>query len=237
MNTFNRIVIVILLLVLIPLLSMFFVIPHSVLTNTGVWMQELGEQLWQMKPLLRLPVGIILALFFDALAAFIIYLEVRRTNRFIDVQHVDGGSATVSVGSIVQQIKHQAEPLSEIIKVTPQIEKKRHGVKAGMEVLVAAGTDVPGLAAELVALIKQVVEVELGLKLASAPQVRIKVSAPTGKKPQRERKAAIPPTAPIPVAPRTLPEQVAPSPAPPELMTWPSSEGIAEDIEDAEVTE
>ncbi len=208
MNTFNRVVIVILLLALIPLLSMFFVIPHSVLTNTGAWMQASGEQLWQMNPILRLPAGIFFALLFDVLAAFIIYLEVRRTDRFVDVQHVDGGKATISVESIMRQVKHQAESFSEIIKVTPQIEKKRDGVKAGMEVVVVAGTDVPGLASELVTLIKQVVEVELGLKLASMPQVRIRVSAPTWEKSQREHKAVIPPS-----VPSTLPE-----PEPVELL-------------------
>ncbi|MEA3310166.1 MAG: alkaline shock response membrane anchor protein AmaP [Chloroflexota bacterium] len=213
MNTFNRIVIVILLLVLISLFSMFFVIPHSVLTNTGAWMQGLGEQLWNMNPWLRLPVGILLALLFDALAGFIIYLEVRRTEKFITVQNVAGGEATISEKSIIQQIKSQVGTVPEVSKVAPQVKSQRGGVKTRVEVLVNAGADVPALASEMVGLIKQVVEGDLGLKLAQAPQVRIKVAAPTSKKTPGQRKITSPPVAPTRVKQSLLPEPGTPAPA------------------------
>ena len=232
MNTFNRVVIVILLLILIPLLSMVFVIPHSVLTNTGAWMQEWGKQLWSMRPLFRLPIGIILALLFDALAIFIIYLEVRRTERFITVQNVAGGNVTISEGSIVQQINKQLRSFPAVKKVTPQVKGNRKGVKTAIDVLVADGTDVPALASELAEVVKSVVETDLGLKLVGAPQVRIKVAASGSDKNTIKHKKSPSAAKLAPVVSQSQPAADQETPSFPEPMELPySSDDPAEEGE------
>jgi hypothetical protein len=197
MNTFNRVVIVVLFLILIPLLSVLFVIPHSVLYNVGGWMRNLGEQLWTSPAWVRLPLGILLALIFDAVAAFIIYLEVRRPHkRFIHVQQRSGGEARLAVDSIVQQLKYKLEPMPNVIKVEPVVKAKGNKVQAEVDVTVAPEGNVPEMAAQLVEGVKDVLTAELGLNVAGEPAVQMTVAtAPRGAKKSPDRQA--PPPEPV----------------------------------------
>ena len=68
MNTFNRIVIVVSLLVLIPLVTVFLVIPHVILSDVGRWATDLGRQLWAADVPMRLGIGLLGALIFTVLA-------------------------------------------------------------------------------------------------------------------------------------------------------------------------
>ncbi|MGC9399039.1 MAG: hypothetical protein ACP5HM_07875 [Anaerolineae bacterium] len=192
MDTFNRVVIVILLLILIPLMSVFFITPHSILYNTGIWMQNLGEQLWQMRPILRLPLGILLALAFDILAALLIYFEVRRKRvRYIRVEELSGGLATLSIESIAEQLRYQIDPLPNVIKVSPEVKAKGNKVHAVVDVTVKPGANVPQMAAELVGRVKRVLMEDLGLQPAGEPQIRMRVaSQPARKAAPPERKVA-----------------------------------------------
>jgi hypothetical protein len=221
MNTFNRVVIVVLLLILIPLMSMVFIIPHSVLYNTGVWMQNLGERLWEMRPILRLPIGILLALIFDVLAAILIYFEVRRKRkRFIRVEELSGGMATLSVESITQQLQYHLDPLPDVIKVSPEIKAKGNKVQATVDVTVTPGANVPQMATELVGRVKQVLTEDLGLTVAGDPQIRMRVAPrPAGRSSDQKRKSPKP----QPITP-VEPEPIAPEPVQKEAPEEPSSD-------------
>lgn len=226
MNTFNRVVIVILLLVLIPTTSVLFVIPHRILYNVGTWMRGVGEQLDQMRPILRLPIGILLALAFDLLAALLVYFEVRRTRkRFIRVQELSGGMATLSIESIVEQLQYHLDPLPDVIKVSPEVQAKGNKVQATVDVTVRRGANVPQMAAELVERVKQVLVEDLGLSVASDPQVRIRVAPkPSERSAQKSRR------------PKSMPSTslAAPTPAAPEAHTptAPSDDRPAEPAEE-----
>lgn len=219
MNTFNRVVMVILLLLLLPLVSVLFVIPHVILNDVGVWATNLADQLWAMKPWLRLGGGILLALVFDALAIFLIAMELRRPRRkFIRVQELSGGTATLSVESIVEQLQYRLDPLPNVIKVEPAVHAKGNKVAALVDVTVAPGVNVPAMAARLVDTVKEALTEDLGLQVAGAPQVRLKVAQPPkGKAPRSQ--PPVPPARPLPSAP-------APAPAYPEKpLEW---AGLAE---------
>jgi hypothetical protein len=232
MNTFNRVVIVILLLILIPLLSVFFVIPHNVLYNVGGWMQDLGTQLSAWTGWLRLLLGIVLALVFDVVAAFLIYLEVRRPRkRFIHVQQRSGGEVRLAVESIVQKIKYQLEPMPNVIKVDPKVQAKGNKVSANVKVTVAPEGNVPEMAAELVENVKQVLTTDLGLNVAGEPQVEMTVAtAPRGA-----QRATMPQTR---TAPSTSGQTEAPvaseEHAPPQVPAMPADELAEESGEEVE---
>ncbi len=185
MNTFNRVVIVLLLLVLIPVLSYIFIVPHVVLGELGAWATAMSETLWQMNPMVRLAGGIAAAVVVDILFLFVIYLELRRPKKkYIHVQKITGGVATLSVESIVQQIQYRLDPLEGVIKVKPEVTAKGQKVRVAVDVLVQAGYNLPELASRLVDEVKQVITEELGLQPAGDPVIRMKVAAPPkGRKP------------------------------------------------------
>jgi len=221
MNTFNRVVMVALLLILIPVMTLVFVIPHRVLFNAGIWMQDLGEQLWQMRPALRLIVGILLALAFDILVGLLFYFEVRRKRqRFIRVEELSGGLATLSVESITQQLQYRLDPLPDVIKVAPEVKAKGNKVQAVVDVTVTPGANVPQMATELVGRVKQVLTEDLGLHVAGDPQIRMRVAPrPAGRVPAQKRKAPEPepimPSEPAPVASQPAEEEPSASPEEP----------------------
>ncbi len=184
MNTFNRVVIVILLLILIPLLSYVFIVPHVVLQEVGAWATAVSQTLWQMNPVLRLAIGIAAAVIVDILFLFIIYMELRRPRKkYIHVQKITGGVATLSVDSIVQQIQYRLDPIEGVIKVKPTVTAKGQKVRVAVDVTVQAGYNLPDLASHLVAEVKDVLTEELGLQPAGDPIIRMKVAAaPKGRK-------------------------------------------------------
>ncbi len=226
MNTFNRVVIVVLLLVLLPLVSVLFVIPHVILPDMGLWVTNLGYQLWAMEPWQRLGGGILLALIFDALAVSLIVMELRRPRRkFIRVQELSGGTATLSVESVVEQLQYRLDPLPNVIEVKPAVRAKGNKVAALVDVTVAPGVNVPAMASRLVEAVREVLMEDLGLQVAGAPQVRLKVAPPPKGKPSRSQ-PPVPPARSLPTVPpaRSLPPAPAPS-YPEKPLEW---AGLAE---------
>lgn len=194
MNTFNRIVFVVALLILMPLMTVLFVIPHVILSDVGAWATQVGRQLWAADVVLRLGIGVLLALAFNFLALLLLFLEVRpHRRRFIRVENLTGGLATISIESIVRQLEYRLDPLPNVINVKPEIQAKRGKVQAVVHVNVAAGANVPQMAARLVEEVQDVLTTELGLQVAGEPEIRINVLAP----PAERRPAPARPLAPL----------------------------------------
>lgn len=226
MNTFNRIVVVLVLIALILLVSVLGVIPHVILSDVGHWAVTLGEQLWAAQVAARLGIGVLLALLFDALAIALIYFEVRpQRQRFIRVENLAGGMATVSVESVVRQLEYRLAPIPNVIAVRPKIRAGRGKVQAVVNVDVGTGVNVPQMASRLVEEVKEVLNTEMGLQLAGEPEVRITVlPQPEGRRaPQPQPAAPVAPVTPpaTPVATRQ-PPLVTPAP---ETPSWPRDTG------------
>lgn len=207
MNTFNRIVIVVSLLVLIPLVTVFLVIPHVILSDVGRWATDVGRQLWAADVPLRLGIGLLAALIFTVLALVLVFLELRpRRKRFIRVENLTGGMATIGIESVVRQLEYRLDPIPDVIAVRPEIQAKRGKVQALVHVNMAAGVNVPQVASRLVEEVKDVLGTELGLRVAGEPEVRINVLAqPAGRRSVQPRQVVPATTPELPATPQ-LPE-------------------------------
>jgi hypothetical protein len=208
MSTINRVVIVVALLALMALLTAVCVLPHVILTNVGQWLVDLGRYFNSVQPAWRLVLGLLLALLLDIVILFLIFLEVRPAHRrFIRVQQVTGGMATISTDSITQQLTYQLDPIPGVLKVAPRVTAKGDKVRATVDVEVGAGSDVPDLATELMEAVKTVLADSLGLQVYGQPEVRIKVApspTPVVKKPQPKKEK------PAPEMPRQTPPEIPP---------------------------
>ncbi len=177
MKTFNRIVIIFALLVLMAACTLLFIFPHPVLTTVGQWLVDLGEQILQIVPGIRLAVGVVLALIFNVIAIFLIYLEVRKQRaRFIRVKELSGGMATLNVDSIKEQLQYRIDPLPNVVNVASEIKAKGQKVGAVVNVTVAPGSNVPEMASRLVEVSRDVLSRELGLEVAGDPEIRMTVA-------------------------------------------------------------
>jgi hypothetical protein len=174
MNTFNRIVLVILLLAAMILCSFVFVVPVQALRVLAQQAGGVADFLARVRPVVRLLVGILLALIVDLVCILLIVLEVRRSaSRSIRVEQASGGEVTLSIASIADQVKAEVNQLPEVLQAKPKVTAKRKGVLVELDAKIAAEAGVPGKAEKIVETVRRVVEEKMGLRLARAPKVNI----------------------------------------------------------------
>ncbi|HOS80053.1 MAG TPA: hypothetical protein PLQ85_04760, partial [Anaerolineae bacterium] len=149
--------------------------------------------------------------------------------RFIRVENLAGGMATVSVESVVRQLEYRLAPIPNVIAVRPKIRAGRGKVQAVVNVDVGTGVNVPQMASRLVEEVKEVLNTEMGLQLAGEPEVRITVlPQPEGRRaPQPQPAAPVAPVTPPAIPPATpvatrQPPLVTPAP---ETPSWPRDTG------------
>lgn len=175
-NTFNRVVIVILCLALIVFLTALFLIPETVLLGLGNWMIGWGEYLGTQDPLTRTTIGAVLAAIAAVLLLIIIYLEVRRSRkRYLRVQQVSGGMANISTESVTELLQHRLDPEPGVIHVEPYVRAKGNRVSALVDVGVTPDTNVPQIANRLIKITQETLTDEMGLRIAGQPEVRVTV--------------------------------------------------------------
>ncbi len=176
LNTLNRVVIVVVCLVLMAAFTALFLLPHVALPSVGRWMADWGDYFANQEPWTRLGIGITLAAVVDLVFLAIIFIEVRRPrSRYIQVQQVAGGMATISIESVTEMLQHRLNPLPGVIRITPTIRAKGNKVDAHVDVGVSPGTNVPQAASRLIAEIQSVLTDELGMQIAGVPSVLVNV--------------------------------------------------------------
>jgi hypothetical protein len=174
MNTFNRVVLVVLLLLAMVLCSLILVVPLRSLQIISQQAQALADLLGRIRSVVRLPGGILLALIVNLIGILLIVLEVRRPKPgAIKVEQASGGEVTLSVASIAEQLKAELSQLPEIVQAKPKVSAKRRGVFVEIDARIAAETGVPNKAERIIEAVRQVVETKMGLRLARPPKVNI----------------------------------------------------------------
>lgn len=194
MNTFNRVVIVLLLILVMVLCSLSLVVPLRTLQTISQQADALGDLLARVRSVVRLPVGILLAVIVDLIGILFIVLELRRPAvKAINVEQAAGGEVTLSVASIADQLKAEIDQLPEVLQVKPKVSAKRKGVVVEVDAKIAAETGVPNKAERIVETIRRVVEQKMGLKLARPPKVNIEAVRRASGARQREDRPTSPP--------------------------------------------
>ncbi len=175
MSAVNRVLIVVVLLVAIPLCTILMVAPVPVFEVVGGQLTALVDYLSRIEWYVRVPMGILFALTMDIIFILLIVLEVRRPSRkAIRVEQMTGGEVTVSVASIADRLKYEVDLLSNVLRCKPKVSAKRGGIVIELDVETAAGINVPAKAEQIVEVAQQVVEEKMGLKLARPPKVNLR---------------------------------------------------------------
>lgn len=191
MNTVNRVVLVVLLLAVMVLCSFVLVLPVETLRTIAQQAGGLADSLARVRPVVRLPVGILLAVIVNLVAILLIILEVgRRAPTSIKVEQVTGGEATLGVASIGDQLKAEIKQLPGVMQVKPRVSAKRKGVVVEIDAKIAAETGVPGEAEKIVETVRRVVEEKMGLRLGRPPRVNIEAVRPSPDAQSRESSSA-----------------------------------------------
>ncbi|MCK4315241.1 MAG: hypothetical protein KAX24_05665 [Anaerolineae bacterium] len=184
MNAVNRVLVVVLLVIAIPLCTILLLLPMPALEAVEGQLTALVGFLDRLQPLVRVALGILLALTLDAIFVLLIILEVRRPRqKAIRVKQAAGGEVQIVATSIADRLEYETNLLAGVLRSKAKVSARRGGVMVELDVETAAGVDVPEKAGQIVETARQVVEEKMGLKLARPPKVNLRaVPYPTTPK-------------------------------------------------------
>lgn len=198
MNTFNRILVTVLLLTAMVACSVLLVVP-SALDGFGDQLRALNQALAARGDISRLMLGVLFAVALDIVLILLLILELRGlAPRSIRVERVAGGEVSIRTSSIVERLRYEIDQLPGILHVRPNISARRGGVVVRLEVEAADPLDMPKKAEEIVEIARTTIMERLGLKLARPPKLELRtVTRPsTLRTPasaiRRDREAVIP---------------------------------------------
>ena len=166
MNAFNRIIVILLLVISLVVLGVVLFLSvvrldASLTTLSNVLVFVRSEQASFYWMLFSVAVGLLLAA-----CLLLLWLEIRRPRaRAVEVQEIANGGARVAIDSIIQRLEYNIDRLQDVVSVRPQVKAKGSGVDVLVKLETAPEIDVPMKTEEIVQLTREVIEDQMGLKL------------------------------------------------------------------------
>jgi hypothetical protein len=119
----------------------------------------------------------LIALVFLVIVVFVLWLELRRPGaRTVEVVRSTGGRIRITTAHVEQRIAETVDAMSGVIQTKVHIQERDNAVIARIDVVAAQNLDLVTKGEDVAAKIREVVQDELGLKLAGKPQITIKAS-------------------------------------------------------------
>jgi hypothetical protein len=175
MNSFNRLVITLLLLALIPIVTVALIVPQEAVDLLQEGLDRVESRLDTSVSTGELMIRVGLALVIGVVLIFLLYLELRRPAKYgVPVRQVKGGEAQIAINSVVGQLEYYLDPLPGVLDVKPDVIPHRGGVQVALEVEMAADANMPANIEEISAIARRVVEEEMGLKLKGKPKLNLR---------------------------------------------------------------
>ncbi len=163
MNVFNRVLVVLLLLVFVVLVGVGAAVPERSLAAV--------ERLVQAaKPLVFLPMVYLwwaVAAALIVLALLLLALELYRPRHLtVQVRQASGGVVELSTESVSRSLEYHIRQVPGVNQVRPQVESRGRSVRVALELETDPLADVPAKSEEVMQLARELVEGKLGLKMA-----------------------------------------------------------------------
>jgi len=208
-NVFNRIMMILVILVVFIAVTIGLVVPVESLAVIGGVAGSVLRTLNRIRPEFLLPFRALLilcAILIDVLLVALLFLEVRGPRHTIRVAKVGGGQVSVTAESLAERIQYHVDQLADVIKVQVKVAPRGGGVDLDLNIQTGADVNVPEKAEQILEVTRQVVEDKMGLKLGRKPRINIHampypgvVARPTA--PPQLPSQPTPPTPPAPSSP------------------------------------
>lgn len=169
MNTFNRIIAIVLCVVLMAAVGVAAVAPMTTivfikdaLIQVETWLRAQQEIDASNFLIGQIAVGVIALIIFGVLIGLEIWGGQRRGVR---IRTAQGGQAELDTSSISRRLSWQLDQLAEVISVVPIVRSKGGSVDIKLEIEAAPDIDVPMKTDEVVEVTRDLIEQDMGLKL------------------------------------------------------------------------
>lgn len=204
MNLITRLLLILAVMTLLVGTTVLLVSPQMVIT--------LADGLSSVDAAGR-AIQLLLALLIDLLLLGLLYQLVRRAASRGLMVRARGARTEVSIDSVRRQIMAQISQLPDVLDAQTEVRAERGNARVALRVKAKPDITVPDKQNEINRALRQVVEKQMGLRLAGPPVIHIELQA---SKELVETPAEVPP----PPAPRPTP----PPPQPERLPTPPVTE-------------
>jgi hypothetical protein len=139
MAAFNRVVVTLLLLALIPIVTVGLIVPEEGIQLLRDLLDEIDSRLDPSPSTLQTLIVVVLALVIDVMLVILLYLELRRpAPASVPVRRVEGGEAQIAIDSVVSRVGYQVDRLPGVLAVTPTVIPRRGGVEVVLDIEMAA---------------------------------------------------------------------------------------------------
>jgi len=176
-NTFNRIVMILLILAAFLVVTIGLFVPAEILAVIRGIADSTLFTLNRIRPEFILPFRALLilcAVFIDVLLIGLLLLQVRGPAKHtLRVQRVGGGEVVVTAESLAERLQYQIDQLADVIGVRARVAPRGGGVDVEVSLQTGGDVNVPEKAEQVLEITRQVVEDQMGLKLARKPRVNI----------------------------------------------------------------
>ena len=221
MNVFNRLVIILLILVAMVAIPLALIFPEQAAYVLGYGSDLIEVNLdWlsALTPAAQLGVRVLLGAV--GLAAFLVgvlflVLEVIRFRR--KTVKLRDGSGELMMDGVSGHLSYYVDMLPDVMNVKPQVQSKGKSVEVRLYVETAPDVSIPDKTAEVRETARQVLEEQLGLRIRKEIQVLIKpVAHPQIRQGRRRPWQSKPPVAQPPMVVQEPPEPTPPPEVPQE---------------------
>jgi hypothetical protein len=215
MRLFNKAVVIIGILLALPLCTLALVAPAQTLAVLAALASGLAARVANLAEAARLILGLS-AIALDLVLVWLLVAQFRRPPaKSARVSELKGGEAGVSLDAISQRVAHAVRQVPDVIEVQPDVQARGGRVRVRLEVVTSPYVQVPERVAQIVEVVKGVVEGEMGLKLKGKPDINVQHASYQAVPPPRE----VPPKEAAPAQP---PRPGPSVPAPPVTETPPT---------------
>lgn len=166
---FNRVVVIVLWILLL-FASLFIALdPIRALETAQGWLTNWSADLtaWKIEsPTNYLIAQIAFGVGAVVLFSLLLWMQVSTLRRRgVRIYTADGGSAVLDTDSVGRRLSWHLDQVAEVITVVPQIKPRGAGVDIRLEIEAAPDVDIPMKTDEVVAVTRDIIEGELGLRL------------------------------------------------------------------------
>jgi hypothetical protein len=195
MAAFNRVVVTLLLLALIPIVTVGLIVPEEGIQLLRDLLDEIDSRLDPSPSTLQTLIVVVLALVIDVMLVILLYLELRRpAPASVPVRRVEGGEAQIAIESVVSRVGYQVDRLPGVLAVTPTVIPRRGGVEVVLDIEMAANGNLSTNIEEISAVTRRVIEEDMGLKLKGKPKLNLRTVEYPGPAPVEEIQGPFVPT-------------------------------------------
>ncbi len=172
MNVFNRIVMVIGILIWIGILALLMAVPWEVTAVVSTGAAYVGDAIYNNTFYYTLIGSCAGAIF---LLLILLWLELRRPRRrLVRIQSSGAGRASLGVESIQQSLEYRIDELAGVRDVKTTIRSRGRDVDVAVDLNTSPSVNLPVLTAQISDLAHDIIEGQLGVKIHGKVDINVK---------------------------------------------------------------